>query len=226
MKRIFFLLNKLSEFDFGSLLKKYLSGYYIAIGEYFPEHPDDYDLIVLWSYRKKVSGLGKKNKVILFHSSNLPEGRGWAPIYNSIAQGLGSYTISGMLASEDIDAGDIIVKAHFALKDNYTAAVLRKWDTEISIMLTAQILIRFGNEPLRGRKQDSIPTFWPRRTPESNELDISLPFAQLIPHLRACEIQHPAFFWLNETKYLVYVEPEELPCFPEDLEINFLDISQ
>jgi methionyl-tRNA formyltransferase len=221
MKKVFFLVNKISSVNFSGVIEKYLSDCSVFIGTILPQNPEEFDLIVLWSYRKKLKHLGNKGNIILFHSSALPEGRGWAPIYNSIASGMNSYTISGIFAAEEIDAGDIIVQAKFAIKDNYIASDLRRWDAEISIMLVGLILQRMDSMPIQGKKQEGLPSFWPRRRLEENEININLQFSELIPHLRACEDDHPAFFWLGNTKYLVSVRAENAAQFPEDIEVTF-----
>jgi hypothetical protein len=45
----------------------------------------------------------------------------------------------------------------------------------------------------------------------------------MINHIRACEESHPAFFYLNKTKYVIKVKPENKPNFPKKLEIKFYD---
>lgn len=226
MKSLFFVVNNIVDFDFGHLVAKHLDDCSISVGTQLPAHSEEYDLIVLWNYRKKIAVPESSRNIVVFHGANLPEGRGFAPIYNSIAKGLEKYTLSGIFAADEVDQGDIIVQASFTIDDHYVAADLRRWDTEISLMLTRLMLERLDAGPLRGKPQEGIASWWPRRRPEDNEIDIRQPFSQLIPHLRACEEGHPAFFMLNGVKYLVQVKPEAYPDFPSDLEIVFFDSGQ
>ena len=221
MKKVFFLLNNLMEFDFLDLIKKYMPDVKVSIGENFPDHSQDYDLIILWSYRKILPDVKNKNNIIIFHSSDLPEGKGWAPIYNSITGKQNYYTISGILADEKVDAGDIIVKARFELKDSYTAEYIRKWDTEISLMLTKEILLRFDNKNLKGMKQEGEESFYSRRRPADNEVLLSSKLSDIVDHLRACESMSPSYFMYNNIKYLIRIEPADPPAFPDDLSIIF-----
>jgi methionyl-tRNA formyltransferase len=226
MKKVFFLLNDLFEYNFSNLLKKYFTGISVTIGESLPKYTDDYELIILWSFRKIISNTTGKNNIVIFHSSDLPKGRGWAPIYYSLAKEMPYYVISGILAGEGVDTGDIIVKAKFRIKDNYIAEKIREWDAEISIMLAKEILERFDGRQIRGVKQIGEASYNPRRKPENNEISLETPLGAILPHLRGCEREHPAFFYYNQTKYFIHLEPEMKTEFPTDLEVTFFDTSQ
>jgi methionyl-tRNA formyltransferase len=226
MKKVFFLLNDFSEYNFYDLVKKYLVGISVTIGESLPPHSEDYDLIILWRYRKIIPHTKEMHNIIIFHSTDLPEGRGWAPIYYTLANDLPYYVISGILAGEGADTGDVIVKAKFKIKDDYTAEIIRKWDDEISILLVKKILTRFVGRPIRGVKQVGEPTYYPRRKPEDNEVALEAPLGKILTHLRACEKRHPAFFYYNQTKYRIHIEPVIKPEFPSDLKVTFFDDSQ
>jgi len=221
VSRIFFLLNALDEFDFGELLARHLSECEVSLGTSLPPHPEDYRLIVLWSYRKVLRELPPSNNVILFHSSDLPEGRGWAPIYHAIADNHEFYVISGIFAAPEVDSGDVIVKAHFRIRPEHTAADVRRFDSEISIMLVAKILDHFGNTPFVGTPQSGQGGFRPRRRLDDNEVDVTKPLSELIPHLRACEERNPAYFAYQGCRYLISIRPEVQTSFPSDLVVAF-----
>jgi methionyl-tRNA formyltransferase len=226
MKKIFFLVNSLDEFDFQDLIKKYLPDIRVSAGESLPEHTEDYDLVILWSYKKIIPNLSGKKNIILFHSTDLPKGKGWAPIYYTIIQKNEYFTITGILADEKVDAGNVIVKARFKIKDNYTAEHLRGWDKEISIMLIKEILARFEGKKLEGIRQTGKDSFYKKRSPEDNEISPDVKVADIIDHLRACERSHSAYFIYNDIKYFIYIEPAEKPDFPDDLEVKFYDSAQ
>tara|TARA_B100001013_G_scaffold221916_1_gene135602 strand:+ start:215 stop:877 length:663 start_codon:yes stop_codon:yes gene_type:complete len=217
-KKVFFLLNNLSEFSFADYIDKYLSNYDVVVETSLPNKTEDYDLIVFWSYRKIVPNIGNKNNIILFHSSDLPDGKGWAPIYNTIIKEHEYFTISGIKAAEEVDSGDIIVKARFRMKPNYTAEYIRRWDEEISVMLVEKILERFDRKQIVGIPQAGTGSFHERRKPEHNEINTE----NFVNHLRACEKKHPAFFYYKGQKFFVTIEPENIPEFPDDLVISFV----
>jgi methionyl-tRNA formyltransferase len=220
MNRLFFVVNDLSEFDFQDLLMKHLPGVPVDVGTQLPEQPFGYRLIILWNYRRILRKLPSSN-IIIFHSSDLPDGRGWAPIYYAVAEQKQDFVISGILAAPDVDAGDIIVKAKFKILANYTASHLRSFDRELSIILVSKILSRFEGREIVGIRQSGAPTFRYRRTQEDSQIDVNQPFADLIPHLRACEPQFPAYFDYRGHRYLVSIAPVVPPEFPQDISISF-----
>ena len=221
MNKIFFLINEFDEFNFHELIEKHLDDVNVTIGNTLPVHTDEYDLVVLWNYRKIIKNIEGRKNIMLFHSSNLPYGKGWAPIYHAIASGQKYYTITGLFAAEDVDSGNIIVKARFRIKDNYIAEYIRAWDNEISIILIKKILQRFGKNKIIGKKQIERGNFNTRRYPEQSEISIDSKFKKIISHLRACEKNHPAFFFYKKTKYIVNIQPIDRPKFPSDLKIKF-----
>ena len=223
MRKIFFVLNKITDFDFHKHIEKYLSEYEIAIGETVPQNPEEYALIVLWNYRKIIPINSNYKNYIIFHSSDLPNGKGWAPIYYALAKKQKYYTITGIFANEKVDSGDIIVKAKFEIRDNYTARYLRMWDEEIMILLTQKILQKYSDKKIYGTKQKGKESYYERRTRENNEICIDDKIIDIIPHLRACEENAPAFIIYNNVKYIISIEPNEKIEFPNDLEIIFAD---
>lgn len=221
MSRIFFLLNNLEEFNFGHLINRYLNSYYVDIGVSMPNSPPDYKLIILWNYNKIIADLPKQKNVILFHSSDLPKGRGWAPIYYSIFENEPEHYISGIFAEKNVDSGDIIIKASFPLSEDYTADDLRRFDMEISIRMVEMILKRFESREIRGAKQKGLSTYRKRRRSEDNLVDLNQRLIDIIPHLRACEVSSPAFFDLNGTRYNLKLIPQNSAQFPTNIAIAF-----
>ena len=163
----------------------------VSIGTNLPAKNENFDLIILWNYKKIIKNISKKN-IILFHSSELPDGKGWAPIYYAIKNRKKNYVISGIFADNKVDSGDIIVQAKFQIKDNHTAEFIRKLDSEISIMLIKKILIRFNKKQISGKKQIGKISYNLKRNIEDNKIDVNTKFSSNIDHLRACEQKHPA----------------------------------
>lgn len=221
MSRLFFVLNTLSEFDFNDLLEKHLPGIHVDVGTQLPATPIDYRLIVLWSYRKVVAAPAGSNNVVLFHSSDLPKGRGWAPIYHAIAGHDDYFVVSGIFAAPEVDTGDVIVKARFKILPNYTATDLRRFDRELSLMLVRKILSRFEGREIVGIAQSGKPTNRPRRTPEDCRIDLDRPFREVVDHLRACEPRSPAFFDSAGCRYVVSIAPVDVADFPQDIQVVF-----
>lgn len=221
--RICFLLNNIEDYDFEEVLLRYLpkTKFDITIADSFPVEPESYELIVPWSYRRIIAGAEKLGNIIIIHSSNLPEGRGWAPIYYTFFEQKTEYTISIISASDRVDSGNIIMRAHFPICDNYTASFIRKLDHEISFLLILKLFEQWPDGRFESIKQEGAGTYRSRRSNEDNEIDLNKSFSSLIPHLRGVEYSSPAYFKFNETKYLIKIEPEIPPKNPETVTIEF-----
>jgi methionyl-tRNA formyltransferase len=178
-------------------------------------------LLVPWSYRKVIKEASQAGNVVVFHSSELPKSRGWAPIYHAFSEQDPEYVISGIFAVDEVDAGDIIVRARFPIKADYTAPFMRAVDTEISLLLIAKILAAWPRGKPVGVQQKGEPVYRSRRSPADNEIDPSLTVSELLPHLRGVEPSTPAFFYYRDTKYLIEVRPENTPKKPEEVTIEY-----
>tara|TARA_B100000795_G_C22741180_1_gene415427 strand:+ start:445 stop:1113 length:669 start_codon:yes stop_codon:yes gene_type:complete len=220
MKKIFFLLNNLTEFNAQSHCSKYLSRYEIFLDTSLPKIPEDFDLIVPWNYQKIIKS--HYSNIVVFHSSDLPKGKGWAPIFNAFDRELDEYVISAILLDKHVDSGDIISKAKFKMRNTYTAEFVRVVDEEVTIMMIAQILKKFKGKGLVGVKQDvSKSTYNKKRYLKDNKININSNLKKLISILKGCEKNHPAFFEYNGDEFIISIKPKFPPVFPKDLEIYF-----
>ncbi|MBX7148446.1 hypothetical protein K1X76_05125 [bacterium] len=221
---LLFIVNTKASFQHADLIKRYLKGYLVKTATTLPANTKTHALVILWSYKKIVPNIEKHSNVILFHTSDLPQGKGWAPLYHLLADSKKSYVISGIKAANEVDAGDIIVKASFPILPHYTAQALRRFDVELSFRLIRDILKKFKNKPLTGLKQDKTQeSFYQRRYPENNKVDPALPLSQLIPHLKACEDTHPAYIEWEGEVFKLKLESVKPATYPKNITIRFFD---
>jgi methionyl-tRNA formyltransferase len=220
--KIFFLLNHLSEFNAQTFCKKYLKNHEISYGVTLPENPESFDLITPWNYKKIIKDYKLKN-IIIFHSSDLPKGKGWAPIFNVFYKELDEYVISAILLDEEVDSGNIIAQGKFQMRNTYTAEFIRKIDEEVSIMMISDILERMKKNVLTGAEQDKTQeTYYARRYPKDNELNVNSTLASLVPSIKGSEKSHPSFFYYKGDKFIISIKPSIPPSMPDDLKITLL----
>jgi methionyl-tRNA formyltransferase len=221
--RVCILLNDLAEFDFKDQLHRYLPSerFQTEITATFPLCPTDFQLIVPWSYRKIIRQAVPLNNILVMHSSNLPEGRGWAPIYHAFAEQKKEYVISGILADHEPDTGDIVIRAKFPMKPDYTASFIRKVDQKLSLIMIAEILQQWPTGHPIGLKQTGISSFRPRRYLKDNEIDSTKSLRDLIPILRGSEPRNKAHFYHEGVRYFIEIYPESVPSNPTDIVIEF-----
>ena len=227
-KKICILLNNIDEYNFESLVKTHLTKdkFDISITDALPKDLSKFDLIIPWSYRKVIKNVNQATNVIIIHSSELPHGRGWAPIYYSINEGQSSYVITCICATDNVDEGDIVIKASFPLLPQYTASYLREIDQEISFVLIKKLLDKWPDCNFITRKQEGIESYRPRRFPEDNEVQISKSLDSMRPHLRSVEDSNPAFFYYKNIKYIISIFPDNKPAFPEKIKIEYPGINE
>lgn len=219
--KIHFVVEPNGEARLHALAGIHLYAIGVSISESLPENPLDYSLIVLWNLRRILHELPPTRNVVVFHSSDLPRGRGWAPLYHSLASNQSEHVITAILAGTEVDAGEIIAKARFGIQPCVTSDTLREIDDEICILMAAAIVERYDDQQIKGIQQVGEATYYQRRTPKDNEIDIQRPFVELVPHMRGCGSAHPAFFYWQGCKYRIELIPEDVPIFPTDLKIEF-----
>lgn len=225
---ICFLLNSLDDFNFQGGINKFFPKnlFQILVTDRFPENPEDFKLIVPWSYQKKIAEVEKYNNVIVIHSSDLPNGKGWAPIYNHFNEQRSQYVISIIIASDKIDSGDIIMRIKFKIENDYTASFIRRVDEELSLFSILKIIQTWPNEAPVGIKQGEGETFYPRRWPSDNEVNLKKSLLELVPHLRGVEKKAPAFFIYKGIKYIIEIKPELEPSFPKEIVLDYPGINK
>ena len=226
--RICILLNSIDDFDFNELLKHYLPAekFEVAIAEHFPDNPLAYALIVPWSYKKVIKNAEQAGNVVVIHSSDLPDGKGWAPIYHAFSEQKNEYVMSAIYAVDEVDAGDIIAQVRFNIVPEYTAGFIKCLDNELSLLVINKILEQWSNQKPLAVRQIGQESYRKRRYPSDNEVDLSQPLQCSLSHLRGVEADSPAFFYFENIKYLIEVRPEKVPCNPKDVTITFPALSK
>ena len=76
---------------------------------------------------------------------------------------------------------------------------------------------------LSGKKQQKDKeTYYARRYPKDNEINIKSSLENLVPFLKACERDHPSFFYYKGDKFIISITPSTPPTMPDDVRITFL----
>ena len=167
------------------------------------------DLLFLISCTEIISQeqRNKYTKTLVIHASDLPKGRGWSPHVWEIINGAEYLTLSLLEATDKVDAGDIWHKFKVqipstALYDEINQMIFQ---TELSLMDFA--VAEFGEiEPL-AQDLEIQSTYWPKRSPEDSELDISKSIEDQFNLLRVCDpVRFPSYFYKDGQKYIIKIE--------------------
>jgi methionyl-tRNA formyltransferase len=141
------------------------------------------------------------------HSSDLPRGRGWAPLQWSVLNKLSQVTVTLLKAGAGVDDGPYAFKGEFSIEPIDTIASLYKKDHEISAELYRKLIDAVISDTLRLQEQTGVPSVWRRRTPADSQLDPAKSLADLWNHIRICDNdRYPAFFMIGDWKVLLRYE--------------------
>lgn len=163
------------------------------------KHSSDLDprggeLLFLISYHEILSRdiRERYRTCLVIHASDLPEGRGWSPLVWQILEGSNTITVTLFEAGDELDCGPVWHKQqiHFEGHDLADEIYAALFAAEMELMDYA--VENFGCvQPVF---QSGTPSYYRRRTPEVNRLDIHSSIAQQFNLLRCAEEQrYPAF---------------------------------
>lgn len=153
-----------------------------------------------------VRGKSKKG-IFVFHSSDLPKGKGWAPIFWTIMEGK-DLIISMIKAVEKIDEGPLICRGKLPLHGWETEKEVRSLDKALTIIMLEHFLVKiFQNKEVTvGIKQEGKGSWKSRRSPSDSEITFNENAEYLSRFLRAIPDSAPAFTKINGRKFLILVK--------------------
>lgn len=174
--------------------------------EHHEQIVSDFDVVFCTSYMRLIPQTYldlPKHGVFINHSTDLPLGRGWAPIQWSVLKGLSEITVTVFKAIDDgeCDTGPWAFKGKYDVEIFDTLPHLYEKDRKVSLKLFLKVIKALENNTLVAHDQIGKATFNPRRRPEDSELDSSKPLIELWNHIRVCcNDDYPAFFRINGHK--------------------------
>jgi len=137
--------------------------------------------------------LQQNKRNLVCHASDLPKGRGFSPSSWAILEGKNSIPVCLLEAVEAVDAGRIIYKEEMILQGHELSDEVR----HIFGNFTVNLCLRFLSEttPQLGIPQEGEPSFYPRRRPKDNRLDIDKSLREQFNLLRIVDNErYPAYF--------------------------------
>lgn len=210
IKKIIILTSKDSWFlpyakKFQKKLKK--RGYTAHIYNDHNDIKEDYDIGFILSYFKildtKFLMNNKRNYVI--HESELPKGRGWAPLFWQILEGKNKIPIVLFEADNKIDTGKIYFKDYINLEGHELYREIRTLQAQI----TTEMCFRFLSDlhKIKPYKQTGIPSYYPKRTRKESKINIQKSIAEQFNLLRTVDNEKfPAYFYHRGCKYILKIE--------------------
>ena len=151
--------------------------------------------------------------VVILHSSALPYGRGWAPLYHAITERQLRHTVTMFFATAKVDAGQIIATASCAMHPLETIGTLRHKTALMITGLVARYAAALVAGRLTGTPQRGRGSYNRRRTPADSRITPGQKLNCLLPVLRALPEAHPAYFVLRGVRCTLRLTVEEDKIF-------------
>lgn len=175
------------------------------------EEIDEYfDVVFILSYFRLIEDkfLKKHRHNIVVHGSDLPKGRGWAPIFWQILENKSEIPITLFEANENADDGDIYLKDVIIYEGHELNSEIREKQAEKTIDMCLKFLNNYQN--IKPIKQEGEATFYRRRNPMDSELDVNKSLKEQFNLLRIGNNEEfPAFFYHKDKKYILKIYKDE-----------------
>ncbi len=145
----------------------------------------------------------RRNLVV--HESDLPKGRGFAPLTWQILEGASEVTICLLEAASEVDSGPVYLRHKIVFEGHELNSELRRMQGEATIQLCMAYL-NSVSEP-SPCEQTGEPSYYARRRPADSELDMDRTLAQQFDLLRVVDNErYPAFFNYRGHRYRLRIE--------------------
>lgn len=167
----------------------------------------NYQTVFILSYYKIIESryLDKHQHNLVVHASNLPQGKGWSPLFWQVLERKNSIPIVLFEATRELDAGVIYLKDKIKLKGHELNDEIRVAQVVASNKLCLNFLKNY--KIIRGKAQQGNSSFYSRRRPANSRLDVTKSIADQFNLLRIVNNESfPAFFEIKGQKYKLKIE--------------------
>lgn len=166
------------------------------------------DILCLLSCERifKALHLNKYNLVV--HESYLPQGKGWSPVTWQILEGKNQIPITLFEATDALDAGEIYAQTVISFDGSELIDEIKTKQGKATQQLILDFVNNYPN--VMGKPQKGDESFYPKRTYKDSELDPDKSIREQFNLLRVCDNnRYPAYFVLNNQKYIIKIEKYE-----------------
>lgn len=148
--------------------------------------------------------LERNHRTLVPHQSDLPNGRGFAPLTWQILEGKSEVPICLIEAAEGVDEGGIVYRDLLTFQGHELCDELR----HLQGLKIEELCRRYLGEaaPPPTTPQEGEPSYYRRRRPKDSELDPEKTLAEQFELLRVCDNKrYPAFFYYRGHKYVLQI---------------------
>ena len=149
--------------------------------------------------------LARNRYNLVVHESDLPAGRGFAPLTWQILAGRNSIPVCLFEATAEADAGPVYLRDELVFEGHELNPELRAAQGRMTQTLVLRFLALA--EPPAGEPQAGDPGTYPRRAPADSRLDVNKSLAEQFDLLRVADNErYPAFFEFRGHRYRLRID--------------------
>ena len=170
--------------------------------------PEDFAIVFILSYHKLIaeSYLKKHLHNLVIHASDLPKGKGWAPMFWQILEGKNEIPFTMFEASNGVDNGSIYMKKILTLSGFELNEALRQKQADFIQQMCLDFLSHYDHYKIP-YPQSGDSTFYPKRSRQDSQLDIHKSIHEQFNLLRIVDNEeYPAFFEIEGHRYILKIE--------------------
>jgi len=152
--------------------------------------------------------LSRNQHNFVVHESNLPEGRGFAPMTWQILEGKNDIPICLLEAAAEADAGDIWIQDVIHLDGSELADEWRSEQGEKTLEMCLRLIDEYKS--IIKIKQSGLPIYYKRRRPDDSRLDVDKSLREQFNLLRVADnMRYPAYFEIEGNRYVVNISRDK-----------------
>jgi methionyl-tRNA formyltransferase len=167
---------------------------------------DGFDVVFILGYTKILSSdfLSQNSLNLVVHESDLPDGKGFAPIQWQLLQGNNEIIISLLEAHELVDSGDILLQSKISFDGTELYDDIRKKQAKATFSIIDDFMELYPN--YERQKQIGDGSFYSKRRPKDGELNIDKSIRDNFNLLRIGNNDGwPSFFFYKGKKYIIKI---------------------
>jgi len=166
----------------------------------------DYEIVFILNYTKilKKNFLKKNLLNLIIHASDLPKGKGFAPLQWQILEKKNKINICLFEAIEKFDSGRIFLKDYVLLKGDELYNEIRYHQSKVIFKMIKFFLKKYPN--VTSKKQIGKSTFYKKRYPKDSELNINTSIKKQFNKMRIANNEKwPNFFYYKNKKFIIKI---------------------
>lgn len=171
------------------------------------ESVKDRDIVFILGYTKIISLKHLRNNKLnlVVHESSLPKGKGFSPIIWQVLEGKNAIPIQLIEASEKVDSGDVYLKDKIILDKSDLYDDIREKQGLATFKLIKKFLSLYPKN-IKAKQQKGSETFYRKRLPTDNKINISSTFKEEFNKLRVSNNEEwPAYFTYKGCTYILKI---------------------